>query len=137
MQSQWDSLTAEKRGRVEVSMKSIAWMSIAYTLPSPDSGGKDAQKRVTLEVRLKPKQGEAWWHVWRSDPGTKASPEDEFTKALKPVWASRGQGWLGLTTGAAGKPSGGVVGMLSAVDEAIRGAAQQVAAATTADGAKI
>ncbi|OAQ91571.1 mediator-RNA polymerase II transcription subunit 14 [Purpureocillium lilacinum] len=137
MQSQWDSLTAEKRGRVEVSMKSIAWMSIAYTLPSPDSGGKDAQKRVTLEVRLKPKQGEAWWHVWRSDPGTKASPDDEFTKALKPVWASRGQGWLGLTTGAAGKPSGGVVGMLSAVDEAIRGAAQQVAAATTADGAKI
>ncbi|KAJ6445617.1 mediator-RNA polymerase II transcription subunit 14 [Purpureocillium lavendulum] len=129
IQAKWENPAAVKRGRVEFSMKSIAWMCVTYHMTEPGARNKEPPKRVTLEVRLKSKQGRAWWHVWRSDPDAKASAEGTFTKALKTVWASRGKDWFGLTTGAAGSPSGGVVRMLGAVDEAVRGATQPGSAA--------
>ncbi|POR31632.1 Mediator of RNA polymerase II transcription subunit 14 [Tolypocladium paradoxum] len=115
MESRWASLQAEKRGRLVFSMKTIAWMSIGYDITA-------TKKHVALEVRLRRRRGQAWWHVYRSDAGANAAPEDEFGKALKPIWAAKGEDWLGLMTGAAGEPSSGVVGMLLAVDDAIRGA---------------
>lgn len=121
MEARWADLQAEKRGRLEFSMKTIAWISIGYNITA-SQGKKQIKKHVALEVRMKPRRGEAWWHVYRSDAGADATPEDEFSKVLKPIWAARGEDWLGLATGAAGRPSSGVVGMLLAVDDAIRGA---------------
>ncbi|PFH61899.1 hypothetical protein XA68_15915 [Ophiocordyceps unilateralis] len=108
LESNWDELEADKRGRVEFAMKSMAWMSIGYEI---------ANKRVTLELRMRRRRDEAWWHMWRSD----ASTDDEFDEALKPIWTGHGDGWQGLTTGAVGRPEGGVGVMLLAADEAIRG----------------
>ncbi|PNY27110.1 Mediator of RNA polymerase II transcription subunit 14 [Tolypocladium capitatum] len=121
MESRWASLQAEKRGRFEFSMKSIAWMSIGYDFTA-SQGRRQIRKHVALEVRMRPRRGEAWWHVLRSHAGANAAAEDEFDKALKPIWAARGEDWLGLATGAAGRPSSGVVGMMLAVDDAIRSA---------------
>ncbi|PHH87272.1 hypothetical protein CDD83_9107 [Cordyceps sp. RAO-2017] len=118
METKWDGLRAEKRGCLEFAMKTIAWISIGYDVASP----KGKERRVTLDLRIKPRRGEAWWHVWRRPDENGAGPTaDEFDRALKPIWSGKGPGWLGLATGAAGRPSGGVVAMLLAVDDAVRG----------------
>jgi mediator of RNA polymerase II transcription subunit 14 len=117
MESEWASIQAAGNGRIAYSMKTISWMSIEYTVKV---GGRMLQKPICLEVKMKPRHSQAWWHVWRSDaePGA----QDRISKALQPIWTKRGDNWLGLSTGAAGRRHSGVVKMLLAVDEAIRGA---------------
>ncbi|KJZ79136.1 hypothetical protein HIM_01287 [Hirsutella minnesotensis 3608] len=124
METRWDELQAEKRGRLEFSMKTIAWLKIGYTVGGTGAGGGDP-KRVAFDLRMKPRRGEAWWHIWRSDAqdaskDDESAPQDEFAQALRAVWNGKGDGWLGLATGAASRPCGGVHGMLLAVDEAVR-----------------
>ncbi|KAG5929425.1 hypothetical protein E4U42_005892 [Claviceps africana] len=114
--SHWVPFVTAGRGHFEFSMKTVAWMNLTYTIRTGKK--KQSRKTVSLDVRLKRRRGEAWWHVWRSDHD--ADSQDVVSKALKRVWDSKGQGWLGLATGAAGRPQGGVVAMLLAVDEAIR-----------------
>lgn len=116
LQTRWDSVEAQNQGRLEFAMNAIGWMRIKYSGAAP--GG--IEERVVLELRMKLRQGGAWWHVWRCDAGAGASPPDEFTKALKPVWSAKGQGWLGLTTGAASRPGHGVEAMLLAINDALR-----------------
>lgn len=112
METEWESIQSAGKGRLEFSMKTIAWMSLGYSF------GAEPTIRMSLEVKMKPRRGEAWWHVWRSDAN--ANSDDAVSKALKPIWDGKGQQWFGLATGAAGRPNGGVVGMLLALDEAIR-----------------
>lgn len=115
METQWACLEAQRQGRLEIATRAIGWIKIGYS-----AAGVEA--RAVLELRMRPRRGEAWWHVWRSDAGASASPDDEFNKVLRPVWGAKGDGWLGLATGAAGRPDGGVAAMLLAVDDAVRGA---------------
>ena len=115
METDWEALEASGKGRLEFCMKSIAWMSIAYTLDLEDDTKK---KQVSLEVKMKPRRGEAWWHVWRSD--TSPNTDDAVSKALQPVWDGRGDNWHGLSTGAAGRPHDGVVALLLAIDEVVK-----------------
>ncbi|KAK7432581.1 mediator complex subunit [Neonectria magnoliae] len=110
METAWAGIQAQLRGQVEFSMKTIDWMSVQYTL---------ANRPLTLEVRMKVRRGEPWWHVWRSESGA-GSPPDEFTAALKPIWEGKGEDWHGLTLSAAAKPNGGIVNLLATVDDAIR-----------------
>ncbi|KAG6017424.1 hypothetical protein E4U54_007260 [Claviceps lovelessii] len=114
--SQWVPFVTAGRGYFEFSMKTVAWMNLTYTVGT----GKKRQncKTISIDLKMKPRRGEAWWHVWRSD--TDADSQDVVSKALKRVWDSKGPGWLGLATGAAAQPQGGVVALLLAVDEAIR-----------------
>ncbi|KAG5982243.1 hypothetical protein E4U55_002159 [Claviceps digitariae] len=116
MASHWVPFVMAGQGYFEFSMKTAAWMNLTYTI----SAGKKKQSRntVSVDVKMKPRRGEAWWHAWRSD--TVVDSQDVVSKALKRVWDSKGEGWLGLATGAAGRPQGGVVAMLLAVDKAIR-----------------
>ncbi|KAK5987620.1 Mediator of RNA polymerase II transcription subunit 14 [Cladobotryum mycophilum] len=119
MESEWDELSTRSLGQLEFSMKTITWMNLSYNIFGPNGTGP--QKRVSLDIRIKARRGEAWWHAWRSDTDATGGPqEDEFTRVLKPIWDAKGDNWLGLATSAAGKPDGGVAGMLLAIDDAIR-----------------
>lgn len=107
METAWEDV---KAGTAQFAVKTLGWMSVRYSiLGKPDV--------LTLEVQRKLRRGEAWWHVWRSD---KNAEGDMFSAPLKAVWVKNGAKWIGLSTGAAGKPDGGVVEMMLATDEAIR-----------------
>ncbi|KAL7790425.1 mediator complex subunit MED14 domain-containing protein [Trichoderma ceciliae] len=120
LDAQWDELSKKGRGRLNFSMKSLTWMNLKYTtFVAGRTGEKKKKKNICLDVRIRPRRGEGWWHAWRSDAGT---IDDEFDKALKAVWDGRGNNWLGLATGAAAQANDGVMDMLLAIDKAIRGA---------------
>ncbi|KAH6996613.1 mediator complex subunit MED14-domain-containing protein [Ilyonectria sp. MPI-CAGE-AT-0026] len=131
----WASIQAQQRGYVEFSMKTIDWMSIRYTLAGPGGAPQQSKRQITLEVRMKVRRGEPWWHVWRSTLGTGASLDDDVTAALKPIWESKGEDWHGLTSSAAAKPSRGVVNMMAAIDDAIRPLAE--ASFSRGDGSQV
>lgn len=116
MDSQWEPLRAAGRGGFVFSMKTIAWMTIDYWISTGPN--EQSRKTVSVDVKMRPRRSQAWWHVWRSDAD--AASQDAVSRALQPVWDGKGKGWLGLATGAAGLPEDGVVAMLLAVDEAIR-----------------
>ncbi|RCI11484.1 hypothetical protein L249_7293 [Ophiocordyceps polyrhachis-furcata BCC 54312] len=107
MNRKWAEVEA---GNLEFTMKAIGWMSIAYKVGTG--------RWVKLEVRIKRRRDEAWWHLCQSSDA--AVEDDKYSKALKVVWTGHGDGWLGLGTGAVGRPSGGVGSMLLAAHEAIR-----------------
>ncbi|KPM43628.1 Mediator of RNA polymerase II transcription subunit 14 [Neonectria ditissima] len=120
IETAWTGIQARLQGQVEFSMKTIDWMSIRYTLAAPSGVFQQPKRQVTLEVRMKVRRGEPWWHIWRSDSGIGPPPEDEYTAALKPIWEGRGEDWHGLTSSAAARPNKGVVNLLTAIDGAIR-----------------
>lgn len=128
METEWEPLQASGQGRLEFSMKTIAWMSIEYTLKSSDGTPPDSKNPIRLEVKMEPRRSQAWWHVWRSDADPNST--DPISTALRPIWNQHGDNWLGLSTGAAGRPQNGVVNMLLAVDEAIREAVTNGASGT-------
>lgn len=114
--SLWVPFIAAGRGYFDFSMKTAVWMNLTYTIGTIHE--HQSLKIVSVDVKMKSRRGEAWWHVWRSD--TDANSQDDISRALKRVWDSKGEGWIGLATGAAGRPQNGVVAMLLAVDEAVR-----------------
>lgn len=121
LDAQWDELSKKGQGRLNFSMKSLTWMNLKYTTfgtGSGSTGEKTKKKTISLDVRIRPRRGEGWWHAWRSANDT---PGDEFDKALKAVWDGKGNNWLGLATGAAAQANDGVMDMLLAIDQAIRG----------------
>ncbi|KAK2591864.1 mediator complex subunit [Conoideocrella luteorostrata] len=119
METQWEPLLAAGHGRFELSMKTIAWMTIDYKIKATGSKKvKPKIKTVSLQIKMQSRRGQSWWHVWRSDADSNTN--DTLSKALQPIWDGKGEDWLGLSTGAAGRPQGGVMALLLAVDEAIR-----------------
>ncbi|KAF5012223.1 hypothetical protein FDECE_1711 [Fusarium decemcellulare] len=121
MEESWADIEARNQGRFTFSMNSVDWMTFQYSLTGSGSASQMPQRQIAFEGRMKSRRGEPWWHIWRAAPGNDTSPpDDEFTPALKPVWEGRGEDWNGLATSAAGGPSRGVVGVLMAIDGAIR-----------------
>lgn len=120
LDAEWDELSKKGQGRLNFSMKSLTWMNLKYNIFGVSSTGEKTKKTICLDVRLRPRRGQVWWHAWRSDSDTAA--DDEISKALKAVWDGKGSNWLGLATGAAAEANDGVMEMLLAIDTAIRGA---------------
>lgn len=118
IEARWEEPQHKRLGQVDIAMKTLSWLSLQYTVAAAGSSG--AKKRVILQVRTKTRRGETWWHVWRDDDG---SSGDAYATALKAVWDGRGEGWMGLSTGAAARSEGGIVAMLLAVDDAMRSVA--------------
>ncbi|KAH7160210.1 mediator complex subunit MED14-domain-containing protein [Dactylonectria estremocensis] len=116
MDTVWAGLQAQQKGQVEFSVKTIDWMSIQYTLAGPEG----SQRHIVLELRMKVRRGEPWWHIWHIPSENDVWPDNDITTALKPIWDSRGEDWHGLASSAAARPSKGVVNMMMAVDDAIR-----------------
>lgn len=124
IETRWEDLQSKRIGQVEFAMKTLSWLSVQYTF----AGQQPTQ--VILQVRTKARRGEAWWHIWRSDDGVMATPGDVYTSALKTVWDGRGEGWMGLSTGAAAHSRSGIVAMLLAVDDAMQAVITEVGSAT-------
>lgn len=134
MESAWDAIHAQGKGSLDFSMKAMDWMSMRYTLPGPNGTHGD----LLLEVRLRTRRGEPWWHIRRANgPEGPAAADDDFATALKPIWDSKGENWRGFTTSAAGRPEGGVVDMLKAVDDALQALAATGISPTTATSAPV
>lgn len=117
----WDETLAKGQGKVEFSMRTIDWMSVRFTLAGADGNLQHSSRRLTLDLRAQIRRGELWWLVSRCTTASGSpAPNDEFTTALKSVWSSKGDGWVGLITSAAARPDGGVVSMLTAINDAIK-----------------
>ncbi|KAL8343305.1 hypothetical protein RB598_004578 [Gaeumannomyces tritici] len=114
----WQQLQISRRGMLEIFNKTLDWTTLRYTLSSSPA------RRLNLDVRLRQRRGEAWWHICRSD--RRAAPEgDEFDKALKKVWEGKGVNWKGLSRAAAGRPAAGIEELLQVVDKAVRTVLEQ------------
>ncbi|OHE99552.1 mediator complex subunit MED14 [Colletotrichum orchidophilum] len=115
IESKWEPLETTNQGRVEVFTRSVDWIALRYTLPSPTG-----QSRVlVLEVRSKMRRNEMWWNFTRATQGSVAADE-EFNKILRGIWESHGDGWRGLRSGAASRPGLSTMELLTKLDDAVR-----------------
>jgi mediator of RNA polymerase II transcription subunit 14 len=117
IESRWEEIQDRAQGNVEFSIRQLDWMGIRYNIHTTDGLGLKETKQLQLDCRLRLHKEEPWWHLCRSD---EVGTDDPFNTALQTIWNNKGEDWLGLSTGAAGKLSGGVGKMLDAVDEAVR-----------------
>ncbi|KAH7326658.1 mediator of RNA polymerase II transcription subunit 14 [Stachybotrys elegans] len=116
IQSAWQETQAQNRGRIEFTIKTVDWIGIHYTLgPLEDP----TRRQLLLEVQLRMRRDGPWWHMCRT--GAANATSDDFSKILQPIWDGKGDNWIGLVNSAAGKPGNGIVGLLRAVDEGVRG----------------
>ena len=119
IETKWEDIQVKAEGQVEFFVKTLDWLGVRYTIKGSNNAGQPVKRQLVLEARVKIRDDEKWWHIWRLDENH--APEDRFNKALTPVWEGRGPGWQGLSNSAAGKLSGGAATMLARVDDAIRG----------------
>ncbi|KAL6858539.1 mediator of RNA polymerase II transcription subunit 14 [Trichoderma novae-zelandiae] len=119
LESQWLEPSMKELGRLDISMESMGWIVIKYNTFGRGRSGERTRKVVCLQVRIRPRRGEGWWHSQRV---ATAPTDDEFDQALKAVWDGKGKHWIGLSSGAAAASNEGVQDMLLAIDGAVRGA---------------
>lgn len=116
----WSDIEARRQGRFKFIMNSTDEMSFQYLLAGTGLGNQQVQRSITFLGQIKQRRGEPWWHIERKIPSSGWPLNDEFSAALKPVWDGKGDDWSGLVTGATGRSENGIVGLLLAIDEAIR-----------------
>ncbi|GKT54836.1 mediator of RNA polymerase II transcription subunit 14 [Colletotrichum tofieldiae] len=116
IESKWEPLATTNQGRLEIFARSIDWIALRYTLPGPN----DQPRILVLEIRSKLRRSEVWWNFSRTTPGGPPPPDEEFNKVLKGIWESHGDGWRGLTTGAAALPGPSTMELLTKLDDAVR-----------------
>ena len=114
---QWTELFKKGQGQLDFSMKSMTWINLKYKNLGTGQAREKKKRNISIDVRMRPRRGEGWWHAWRSTTNAAA---DDFDQALKAVWEGKGNNWLGLTTGAAAQSNESVMDMLLAIDSAIR-----------------
>jgi hypothetical protein len=118
----WEDIQVKAQGRVEIAFRAIDWMAIRYTITGTNDAGQQVPRRLILEARVRIRQNELWWHIWRYHSNNNhRNNNDRFDAALKPVWDGRGKWWQGFGMSAAGRTSDGAATMLHKIDEAIRG----------------
>ncbi|KAI1376268.1 MED14-domain-containing protein [Hypoxylon crocopeplum] len=120
----WEDLAMNNQGRVEVFAAHLDWFNIHYYLPGSNRNPQ-AQRRLTLQIRLRERDDGVEWHLSREEPGTVKKPDDEFKAALEKVWNAENKVWRSLVDSAASKTDHHVGDLIRAVDEAIRRLAMQ------------
>lgn len=122
LDAQWLEPSMKELGRLDFSMESMGWILIKYnTFTKGRNNGEGPLKKVVcLQLRIRPRRGEGWWHAQRVAAAGPPPPDDEFDQALKTVWNGKGKHWVGLSSGAAAAANEGVMEMLFAIDGAIR-----------------
>ncbi|WQF77676.1 Putative mediator complex, subunit Med14 [Colletotrichum destructivum] len=116
IESKWEPLATTNQGRLEVFPRSVDWIALRYTLPNTNG-----QPRIlVLQIRSKLRRSEVWWNFSRTIPGGSAPPDEGFNRVLKRIWESHGDGWRGLTTGAAAQPGPSTMELLTRLDDAVR-----------------
>ncbi|KAK0729077.1 hypothetical protein B0T21DRAFT_206561 [Apiosordaria backusii] len=105
---------------VAVFHRALNWVTIRYQI------GTNPVRKLNIEIRPRTRQGKLMWHVSRAmDADTKTAdvkPEnDEFNKVLvERVWTASGNGFKGLTSGAAASLEQGIEELVALVDESVR-----------------
>ncbi|KAL7628764.1 mediator complex subunit [Parahypoxylon ruwenzoriense] len=120
----WETFAMNDQGRVEILAAHLDWFNIHYYLPGPNRNPR-AQRRLTLQVRLRDRRERVEWHVFREEPGAEKHPDDEFTQALNKVWNAEDKVWRSLVTSAASETDHRIGDLIKAVDEAVRRLAMQ------------
>ncbi|ROT35467.1 mediator of RNA polymerase II transcription subunit 14 [Sodiomyces alkalinus F11] len=134
METRWEEVTSSGQGQVEIFARAADWHSVRYTItngPDPSQG----PRQIFIDLRTKGREGETFWFVSsrRRSTAPSSASDEEVSKILRPVWDSRGEGWRGLSTGAAARLGTGVMELLLALDDAVR--AHAIGAAASGDGA--
>ncbi|KAI1820223.1 mediator complex subunit MED14 [Xylaria intraflava] len=116
VETAWEAMTTTGHSRVDVSMVSLDCYMVRYTLAAV----KDAERRLTLYIKLQSHHDIFEWHVYREELGPKKFPEDEFWSALQKVWMSSNKVWRHLGKSVAADICSGIETLIQATDEAIR-----------------
>lgn len=109
----WVSLS--DRGTVTVFVRAVEWYIIRYTLTPPTTKPNLPPRRITFELKIQTRKGEAWWYVRRTDNREK----DEIDTALKTIWNSKGTDWDGMRVSAVARPAG-ATDLFAKIDEVMR-----------------
>ncbi|KAI1499182.1 mediator complex subunit MED14-domain-containing protein [Biscogniauxia marginata] len=115
----WESLAMNDKGQVNIFSAHMDWFNIHYVLP-----GRNVLRRLTLQVRLRARQADVEWHIFREEAGTAKQPDDEFRRLLQKVWNAENRGWRGLNDSAA-VDIDHVGELVRGIDEAVRSLAMQ------------
>jgi len=67
---------------------------------------------------MRQRRGAPWWHIRRPD-NARSKETDDLDEALKPLWADKGRGWLGMRTGAVAEAHGAEE-LIGKVDDIVR-----------------
>lgn len=136
IEARWEEATLSERGQVGIYAKAADWFTIRYTI-TDDTAPTQKPRRIVIDLRTRDRKGETFWFVssTRRCADSLLASDDEINKVLRPVWDSRGDGWRGLSTGAAAQLGTGVMDLLQRLDDAVRthvvGTASDDGASTT------
>ncbi|SPQ18122.1 fdc50abf-2a68-46c5-8b87-1a0194e635ee [Thermothielavioides terrestris] len=115
LQDSWDLPSANKQGECFILHKSLDWVALRFALAGPKS------RRLQLDIKARERKGQLMWQVSRPSTDANANNEnDEFTKVLAPkVWSVSGQGFQGLSTGAAANWDQGIENLLALISDTL------------------
>lgn len=125
----WKDPQLRDRGSFQLYAKTIDWIGISYKLQSTDK----VSQTVVFDLRAKNRRGETWWHLRRA--GKNMPIAAKLSAVIESAWSTGGKGWIGFGSSAVSRPEEGIVNMLFALDEAIRGAIDSLATAKGNDAA--
>ncbi|KAL2757643.1 hypothetical protein ACRALDRAFT_1079786 [Sodiomyces alcalophilus JCM 7366] len=133
IEAKWQEVTLAEQGQVEIYAKAADWLTVHYTITNGFAG--QGPRQIVIDLRTRDRDGETFWFVLSRARGTDPSlaSDEEVSKVLRPVWDSRGDGWRGLSTGAAARLGTGVMDLLQRLDDAVR--THATGAAASGDGA--
>ncbi|EON97931.1 putative mediator of rna polymerase ii transcription subunit 14 protein [Phaeoacremonium minimum UCRPA7] len=115
VEESWQNVQLNNQGSFTIFHRALEWLTLRFNFPSPQ--GKPP-RQVWFDVRLKSRNEELWWFLWRSDKDKDA--KDEFSSVLQPIWNDRGEHWRGLKSSAAAKTADGIEELLIKVSEALK-----------------
>ncbi|KAK6088303.1 Mediator of RNA polymerase II transcription subunit 14 [Seiridium cupressi] len=122
VEDSWDQMEALDQGYVEIFSEHLDWFTIKYTISGPNKG---ARRTYRIGLKLRERRGTPCWHVTRCEPGADSNPDDELKAILNKVWSQPTEMWQTFGDSASCNADDSVIGLLGAVDEALRQFAKQ------------
>ncbi|KAI8632570.1 mediator complex subunit MED14 [Xylariaceae sp. FL1651] len=113
----WEALAMNDQGRADICVVHLDWYTVQFVLLG---SARSASRRLSLHIRLRNRNDNAEWHIYREEAGPNKRPDDEFQKALQKVWASENRAWRCLSNGVAAGLGDDMELLIKAIDEAIR-----------------
>ncbi|KAI0998614.1 Mediator of RNA polymerase II transcription subunit 14 [Podosphaera aphanis] len=126
----WSIAPMCEYGFVITHARAVDWYMIHYTMKEISNlhNNSPQQRRYLFEVNMRQRKGKAWWQIHRFKPHDpekyQKDQQDDLDEALKPLWHSSGNNWLGMSTSAVGTCNG-VVELLQKLDEVVRNFARR------------
>ncbi|KAF3762351.1 MED14-domain-containing protein [Cryphonectria parasitica EP155] len=131
LEATWAVLSENGQGFFEVVPHALDWITVHFELAAV--ANNKSPRRLRLSVRVRTRNGEAWWEVQRY--GREGGQRDELDEVLQPIFTSRitPEGWQGLDTAVVVKVGGGgIEALLSKISAAVKALATGVPATAAA-----